>query len=71
MKVYFTHSTRNTTQYQAYYDTVKTVIEQLNHELIHHSPTATHITDSIKMSSLYSKMMKEIQNADLCIFDTK
>ena len=73
MKVYFTHSTRNTREFERYYEVILESISKLGHDVVYHRKNRNKQiegSDKIKPSSFYKEMMQLIIEADVCIFDT-
>ena len=73
MKVYLTHSTRNTEQFDRYYEIILESISKLGHEIIYHRKNRNKQIEgskSKKPSYFYKEMMQLISEADVCIFDT-
>ena len=73
MKVYLTHYTRNTEQFDRYYEIILESISKLGHEIIYHRKNRNKQIEgskSKKPSYFYKEMMQLISEADVCIFDT-
>lgn len=73
MKVYFTHSTRNTENFERYYQVVLDNISKFGHDVVYHRKNRDKQIENnktAKPSDFYKEMMQLILDADVCIFDT-